>query len=391
MRMPDQAFNRLSVLKKLRAAEPLSRTDLARRSGLNGGTITASIRDLVDRGLIVRERLPSPNPGRPRTNLRINPAGAFVVGATMTDDNRLLAEVADLRGQSVASHTAAFIPTTRLEDVAAQFAALIDRTIAASPIARQEIAQIGIGLPAIVDSRAGIVSQFETFAGTPFAFADAVERELRIPTRVDNNFNMLALSEHWFGDGTGVDDFTLVVLDIALGAARYQGGQLLIGSHGIEAELGHTKIVPEGGRACHCGGFGCLQTYSSMSGVVYEACELRGEELPAYDRLRHKFTELAQQALAGDTAIAEMIDRGARYLGRALANHINMQDPDRIVVLTQSRELVDLVSAPFFEALHRDTLPVLRDLSRVTFKQMDETTYARGAAAMVLEQLYLSR
>jgi predicted NBD/HSP70 family sugar kinase len=128
-----------------------------------------------------------------------------------------------------------------------------------------------------------------------------------------------------------------------------------------------------------------------MSGIVYQACELRGEELPAYDQLRSKFTELAEQARAGDAAIAEMISRGARYLGRGLANHINMQDPDRVVVLTQTRELVDLISEPFFEALHRDTLPVLRDLSRVTFKQMDETTYARGAAAMVLEQLYLSR
>lgn len=391
MRMPDQAFNRLSVLKKLRAAEPVSRTDLAALAGLNGGTITAIIRDLVERGLIIEERMALPGRGRPRINLRINPEGAFVVGATMTDDGRLLAEVADLRGRSVASHVAASVPTTRLEDLAAQFSALIDQVIAASPIARKNIAQIGIGLPAIVDSRTGVISLFETFEGTPFAFAEAVERTLRIPTRIDNNFNMLALSEHWFGDGTGVDDFTLVVLDIALGAARYQGGQLLIGSHGIEAELGHTKIVPEGGRACHCGGFGCLQTYSSMSGIVYQACELRGEELTAYDQLRSKFTELAEQARAGDAAVAEMIDRGARYLGRGLANHINMQDPDRVVVLTQTRELVDLISEPFFEALHRDTLPVLRDLSRVTFKQMDETTYARGAAAMVLEQLYLSR
>lgn len=391
MRMTDQAFNRLSVLKQLRAAEPVSRTDLAGLSGLNGGTITAIIRDLVERGLIVEERVASPGRGRPRINLRINPEGAFVVGATMTDDSRLLAEVADLRGRIVASHAAAFVPTARLDELAAQFSALIDQTIAASPIARKNIAQIGIGLPAIIDSRAGIVSFFETFAGMPFAFAEAVERVLRIPTRIDNNFNMLALSEHWFGDGTGVDDFTLVVLDIALGAAHYQGGQLLIGSHGIEAELGHTKIVPEGGRPCHCGGSGCLQTYSSISGLVHQACELRGEDAPPYNQLRARFTKLAQQARSGDAAIAELIDRGARYLGRGLANHINMQDPDRIVVLTQSRELVDLVSVPFFEALHRDTLPVLRDPSRVTFKQMDETTYARGAAAMVLEQLYLSR
>ena len=101
--------------------------------------------------------------------------------------------------------------------------------------------------------------------------------------------------------------------------------------------------------------------------------------------------ELAERARGGDAAVAGFIDQAGRYFGRGLANHINMQDPDRIVVLTRSPEVVDLISGPFFEALHRDTLPVFRNPSRVTFKEMDEASYARGAAAMVLEQLYLSR
>lgn len=390
MRMPDQAFNRLSVLKKLRATEPVSRTDLARLSGLNGGTITAIIRDLVERGLIIEERVASPNRGRPRINLRINPEGAFVVGATMTDDGRLLAEIVDLRGESVSSHERPFVPTSRLDDLARQFSGVIAEAIAASPIPRDSIAQIGIGLPAIVDSSAGVVSFLETFEDTSFRFAEAVERALGIPTQIDNNINLLARSEHWFGDG-GVDDFTLVVFDLGLGAARYQAGQLLIGSHGTEAELGHTKIVPEGGRPCHCGGEGCLQTYSSLSAVVYQVAEAEGKPHPAPLELRERFAELVARAHGGDAAIAKLIDQAGRYFGRGIANHINMQDPDRIVVLARSREVIDLIAGPFFEALHRDTLPVFRDPSRITFKELDEPSFARGAAAMVLEQLYLTR
>jgi len=96
-------------------------------------------------------------------------------------------------------------------------------------------------------------------------------------------------------------------------------------------------------------------------------------------------------AQAGDPDMAELFARAGRLLGRGLANHVNMQDPERIVVLAKSRELIDLVAAPFFAALHEDTLPVLRDGDRVTFKQMDDSSYARGAAAMVLEQLYQFR
>ncbi|MBV1686705.1 ROK family protein [Novosphingobium sp. G106] len=309
----------------------------------------------------------------------------------MNDDAHLITEIVDLRGKPIGpAHVASYIPTSDPAMLAKQFAQLIAQAIAASPVARDRIAQIGIGLPAIVESRAGIIKFFETFGGLPFPFAHAVERDLGIPTRVDNNVNLLARAEHWFGDDAGVDDFTLVLVDLGLGGARYQQGQLLIGSHGVEAEMGHTKVVPEGGRRCHCGAEGCLQAYSSMSAIVFQAAELAGEETPSLPSLRRRFAELAERAMAGEAAILALFDQAARYLGRAMANHVNMQDPARIAVLTKSPALIALLSDPFFEALHRDTLPVLRDPDRVTFKIMNDTNYARGAAAMVLEQIYLS-
>jgi predicted NBD/HSP70 family sugar kinase len=127
-----------------------------------------------------------------------------------------------------------------------------------------------------------------------------------------------------------------------------------------------------------------------MSAIVYQAAELAGEQAPSLPRLRGRCVELAKRAMAGDAAVLALFDRAARYLGRAVANHVNMQDPARIVVLTRSPDLIALFSDPFFEALHRDTLSVLREPDRVAFKLMDDTNYARGAAAMVLEQIYLS-
>lgn len=124
---------------------------------------------------------------------------------------------------------------------------------------------------------------------------------------------------------------------------------------------------------------------------MYQAAELAGEEPPQYLNIRKHFADLAQPAQAGDAAIGALFNRAGHYLGRALANHVNMQDPERIVILTRNSDLIALISGPFFEVLHRDTLPVLRDPSRVTFKQIDEASFARGAAAMVLEWLYQER
>lgn len=388
MRMPDHVFNRVSVLKKLRAAEPVTRTELARLAGLNGGTITVIVRDLVERGLIREERQAATGRGRPKVDLRINPEGAFVVGATMTDNGRLIAEIADLRGQSVATGTNRLEITRSIADLASQFARLIDEVIGASPVPRAKIAQIGIGLPAMVNADSGVVEFFETLEGLPFAFGDAIERALAIPTRVDNNIALLARAEHWFGDGAGIDDFTLVLVDLGLGAARYQAGELVIGAHSIAAEFGHTKIVPEGGRPCHCGGEGCLQAYSSISAIVYQAAEEAGEPRPAIFELRRRFRDIVARAGAGDAALTPLFERAGRYLGRGVANHVNMQDPDRIILLTQTADLIDLISPWFFAAFERDTLPALRDRGRVTIKRIDQSSFARGAAAMVLERLY---
>ncbi len=388
MRIPDHAFNRLTVLKKLRAAEPVSRTELARLTGLNGGTITAIVRGLLERGLVAEERLSSGSRGRPKLNLSINPEGAYVVGASMTDDGRLVTEIVDLRAQTLSSHCTKPCSSKSVAELSQQFAQAISTSIATSPVSVEDIAHVGIGLPAIIDSRSGVVKFFETLPDVPYPFAETIERHLGVATRVDNNINLLARAEHWFGDGTGVDNFTVVLLDLGLGAAQYQDGQLLVGSHGIEAELGHTKLIPERGRPCHCGARGCLQTYSSISAIVYQCAELAGQAPPDFLEIRDRFPAVVERAKAGDQSVAELFSRAGSHLGRALANHINMQDPDRIIVLCKSPHLIELVSEPFFAALERDTLPVLRDLGRVTFKEIDEGSFAKGAAAMVLEQVY---
>jgi predicted NBD/HSP70 family sugar kinase len=222
----------------------------------------------------------------------------------------------------------------------------------------------------------------------PFPFAAAVEKRLGIPVRLDNIMNLLARSEHWFGDTAGIDDFTVVYLDLGLGAGCYRGGQLVTGSHGIEAELGHTKIVADHGRACHCGAHGCLQTYCSISGIVGQYRDALGLPALPYFRLSATLAELVSEARSGDTVAQDIFRRAGRYLGIAIANHIHMQDPERVVILCRETDLVDLISMPFFEALEENTIPALYDQTKYMFGVLTPQSFAKGAVAMVLEQVY---
>ncbi len=390
MRISDQEFNRLTVLKRLRAAQPVSRTELARLSGLTGGTITAIVANMVERGLIIEEKIAAGNRGRPKVHLSINPKAAFVVGATLRSDleGALVIDIADLAGNSIFSQIASLTETTLWDNLAEQYAAAIADCIAASPIALSEIAQVGIGLSAIVDNRGGIVIKMETFEPGPFSFAAAVEKRLGVPVRLDNIMNLLACAEHWFGGAIGVEDFTMVYLDLGLGAGSYRGGQLVTGSQGIEAELGHTKIVVDDGRPCHCGANGCLQTYSSVSGIVGQYRDTQNLPTLPYFQLSAALTEMAGKARSGDGAARAIFHRAGRYLGIAIANHINMQDPERVVILCREPDLADLIAGSFLESLERNTLPTLFDPAKFTFRELAPQSFAKGAVAMVLEQIY---
>lgn len=388
MRVSDQEYNRLLLLKRLRTAEPVARTELVALTGLTGGTITAITSDLVKRGIIIEEKVASTSPGRPRVNLRINPTGKYVIGSTATGDGRTRTEIVNLRGESLGISTVELGPTTRIEELAEQFVAALEKAIEGWHVSREEIFRVGIGLPGIVDSRTGIVEQIVTLKPGPCDFGGIVTRALGIPSLIDNNINLLARGEHWYGAAAHADDFTLINIDLAIGAALYRGGQLISGAHGIASEFGHTKIVPDVGRPCFCGGRGCLQAYCSVQSIVERSCELLGRSAPNYDVMSSYFEELMNEHAAAQIDIWPVLQEASHYLGVAVANHITMQDPEAIVILGPPIAMMDRLRGTFFAALEHNTFPALRRRTKLHFRVWNKSDYARGAAAMALEQVY---
>jgi len=388
MRLTDQEFNRVLVLKKLRASEPVARTDLVGLTGLTGGTITAITADLVRRGIVIEEKVATSGPGRPRVNLRINPQGRYVVGTTPTNEGELLTEIVNLRGESLGFAKAALTRDTTIEGLARQFITALEQALAEWDVPREEIYRIGIGIPGIVNNRTGIVEHIISLESGPVDFGGIVGGALGVATLIDNSTNLLARAEHWYGAAAHADDFTLINIDLGIGAALYRGGQLVTGVHGMAAEFGHTKVVPDAGRACYCGGIGCLQAYCSVQSIMEQSCAQLGRPLPDFDRMNAAFDGLMAEQAAGRIDIAPILEQASHYLGVAVANHITMQDPEAVVILGPKFAMIDELRSIFFDALERNTFPALRRRTRLHFQLGDKSAYARGAAAMVLEQIY---
>jgi transcriptional regulator of PTS gene len=389
MRINDQEANRLRLLKALRRAEPVSCTELVELTGLSVGTVSAVTSDLVRRGMLSEERTPPSGRGRPRVKLRLNPDAAYVLGAFLYIDGVLEATLSNLRGDPIHVTTRQMPAAPTIEAWIDQLTDALIEAIDACPIGRDDIHSVGLSLPALIDNRRGVMHWLQTYPLGEYPVAAMIEQRLKLPVFVDNNVNVFARAEHWFGEDRQLEDFSLIMVGLGLGFAQYVDGMLTAGSRGINPEFSHIKVMFEQGRPCGCGAQGCLMSYGSIFAIVEQACEIRGVPMPALDRIDETLQGFAEEAIGGDIAIQAIFDRAATALGAAIANHVNVWDPARIVVLFTNRTLIEMIEAPLRAAIDRNILFVLRDRVRIECRSGDEHSYSRGVAALVLEQLYL--
>ena len=388
MRINDQEANRLRVLKAIRRAEPVARTDLVKLTGLASGTITEITGELLQRNLLLEVKSSGGGPGRPRMQLLLNPDAAYVAGAFITYDGSLTVEVSNARGERLFGRTCPIAEAPDLASLVDQYSTLIDEVLRDSPIPRSKITSVGLALPGTVDSIRGDLLFLPTFSAEPFAVAELIGRRLQLPVIVDNHVDTMARAEHWFGEDRQVDDFSLFVAGATIGFSRYLDGALHVGAHGVNSEVAHVKFGPLDGPLCFCGEAGCLDTLASGYGAVLRVCESRGLASPSIGEVRGLHSMFAREARAGDRVAKEAFDRAGRYLGIAVANHINMSDPPRVLVVALDADFGDLVAASFHASLQRNTFAPLRGRVPVQFKVSEGARYAHGTAALVLERLY---
>lgn len=393
MRISDQDYNQLLVLRTIRRLEPIARTALARETGLAGGTITKLIGNLVARNMVIEERVRRKAKGRPQIHLRINPAAGAVVGAWIAVDGHLAVEVVDFQGGRLYSATLQMRRTTTLRELAGEIAGLLNTVMASSELQALGISRVGITLPGMLDHERGLVRWIATYPRESIAFAEVIAHIVGLPVVIDSSTNVMARAEHWFGSGDKLDDFLLINLDVGMGAAYYREGTLCSGANGVNSELAHVKVAPDDEWICYCGARGCLANYVSLGGMHQQLpgadVALRTASLDL-DSIRADFARCAQAALAGDPRSLGFFHRAGRLLGLAVANEINTRDPGRVILSAFESSLLQLLEPAFHQALKEFTLPVLLEMTTIELMPINDEMLWRGAAALGLEKAYIA-
>ena len=173
---------------------------------------------------------------------------------------------------------------------------------------------------------------------------------LGMPVIVDNNVRAMALGEALFGAGKDVYSLAYVYVRVGVGAGIVVGGQLYYGGGAGAGEIGHMTILPHEGAACRCGNRGCLETLVSETSLISQAEEIAAQHpdgLLNRHLLQNDDTRPIERifaaARAGDQDTRTMIEQRACYLGMALANLVNVINPELILLggmFAQGEELI---------------------------------------------------
>lgn len=190
-------------------------------------------------------------------------------------------------------------------------------------------ASIGIGIPGTISPATGLVKNANSTWLNGRPLDRDIESTLGRPVRIANDANCFALSEAVDGAAAGAHAVFGAILGTGVGGGLVIGGRVLTGANAIAGEWGHNPLPwPElaeiPGPACWCGRHGCIETWCSGPALTRAHLESTGQTLDA--------GQLADRAAAGDVQSMESMARYEERLARALAQVINIFDPDMIVL-----------------------------------------------------------
>ena len=283
--------------------------------------------------------------GRPGVDVVLSGARVASLGLEINVDY-LAARVLDLTGEvRFAARRERDNRGSRPKKVLAELQALAAEALT-------ETHRLGLAAAGAVLAVSGPVGDGVLFSAPNLGWQDVRPADLLrlpIPVELDNEANLAALGELWFGDGER--DFLYVSGEVGIGAGLVVNGELFSGARGLAGELGHVVVAPEGPR-CRCGGSGCLETYAGQEAL------LAAGGVPTLSAL---VTALER----GDAVALGACAAAGRALGIALTSAVNLLDLDRIVLGGVFTQLYPWLSGPVSEVLSarlgglRGTPPVL--------------------------------
>lgn len=405
-----RAINQFQVMDAIRRHGPISRVEIVDKTELSPTTVSAITSTLLGDNVIIpakqelspeveADSLPkspivpreygvagtplsaSQSRGRPRKMLALNPSAACVVGVKLTPDQITVA-VTDFKADVLNTHSKPIrVKKQSVKFVCDLIETAILECIEQAALQLTDIRGISIGLPGVIERNNGVCRQSILFEQSEIFLVDELEKRLPVKVSLDTDANLITLAESWFGQAKGMDDYMVVSVEQNLGLGIMHQGELFRGANGLCPDLSDLIISIEdevGGRR--------LSEVASVSAML-EAIGI-WKNSDSDPTMAEGMTRLVALADGGNKKAIETMAYAGHGLGAAVTSLITLFAPARVIITGAGVTAGDYLLAPMRETVQKNIPSSMREVTEITMHSWSEDTWARGAAAMTLRNLY---
>jgi len=380
---------RQQVFELVRAAGLIPRVQVAKDLGVSPASVTTITWELIETGLIEEVAAPrdgDPGRGRPAVALGVRAAAHHVVGMKLSDREHT-AVVVDFAGKLIADDVIPRRPgPLSASEILDAIEVLLDRVCAKAGMARSELSAVGVGVPGFVDSAEGVVLWSSVLVDRAVPLAALVGARLGLPVTIDNDANLVALAELWFGAGRDLADFAVVTIEHGVGMGFVLNHRIYRGARRLGMELGHTKVQLDGA-LCRCGQRGCLEAYVADYALAREATTALNWGHKEGQSIAVLLESLYDHAKAGNATAKSIFRRAGRYLAVGLSNVINLFDPALIILSGERMRYDYLYAAETLAEMDNLAINTGRPRPPIEIHAWGDLLWAHGAAALALSSV----
>jgi glucokinase-like ROK family protein len=385
-------INLSAILYHLRENAPSSRATLAEITGLNKTTVSSLVGELIEDQFVHEVGLESGAVGRRAMLLKLNPAaGCIVSGEIGVDFISVIA--ANFAAEVIWRHQTRINPAMGQDAIVTKTVALLKQAVEQGSSSCRTLLGVAVGVPGLVDQETGMLSFAPNLGWKDVPVRSVLQQSFDAPVFVDNEANLAALGEHYFGAAQGYDEVLYISAGVGLGGGVVHDGQLCRGATGVAGELGHMTMDPNG-KQCNCGNRGCWETLVSQQVLfrrIRQAIEA-GQASQLSEAVNGDYSRLtvplvADAARANDAVALSALARIGHDLGIGMASLVNALNPELVVFGGILSLAWEFLLPTVMEEMQNRALHWNREAAQVVLARHRFDACVMGGVALVLQDI----
>jgi predicted NBD/HSP70 family sugar kinase len=372
-----RAQNSALLLRMLWRERQLTRVEIAKRTGLSHSTVSAIVQDLERAGLVQTLGAMASRGGRPPQLIGFRD-DAFALLGVEIGARHVAVVLSDLRGRVLCFEEQRHRVRADPDGTLALVRTLLDGALRKERFPLRKVVGIGVAVPSPVDSTLpGQLSELIFPAWRGVDVGENLRRTYGVPVFVDNDANLGALAEHWWGLGTDQSDLAYIKVGAGVGAGFILRGELYRGGSGKAGEIGHVAI-DSNGPTCVCGNRGCLTTFIGSEELSARAQDMLGSDVPL------TLAEIVRRARSGDPLARALVDDVGERLGIVVGTLLNTMDVPFVVIGGEISSVGDMLLDAVRLTVRKRALPSTVAQTKIMTSNLGPQATAVGAATLVL-------